>query len=93
MVLICQLRGHLGLIAILRMTSLVFKVNLGYKPYTRREMLSLISKIYDPLGLSTKLSPFLLKGQKILQELCKNNFGWDEQVLAEDNTRMGAVEK
>ena len=73
--------------------KLSFKVNLGYKPYTRREMLSLISKIYDSLGLSTKLSPFLLKGQKILQELCKNNFGWDEQVLAEDNTRMGAVEK
>ena len=73
--------------------KLGFKVNLGYKPYTRRGMLSLISKIYDPLGLSTKLSPFLLKGQKILPELCKSNFGWDEQVSAEDNRRMGAVEK
>ena len=44
--------------------KLGFKVNLGYKPYTRRGMLSLISKIYDPLGLSTKLSPFLLKDKR-----------------------------
>ena len=43
-------------------------------------MLSMISKIYCPLGLA---SPFLLKGKRILQELCKNNFSWDEQVSAE----------
>ena len=42
-------------------------------------MLSMISKIYDPLGLA---SPFLLKERRILQDLCKNNFSWDEQVLA-----------
>ena len=39
----------------------------------------MISKIYDPLGLA---SPFLLKERRILQDLCKNNFSWDEQVLA-----------
>ena len=69
--------------------KLGFKVNLGDKPYTRRGMLSMISKIYHPFGLA---SPFLLKGKRILQELCKNNFSSDEQVLA-DNRRMGAVEK
>ena len=42
-------------------------------------MLSMIIKIYDPLGLA---SPFLLKEKMILQELCKNNFSWDEQVSA-----------
>ena len=35
-------------------------------------MLSMIIKIYDPL----------LKEKMILQELCKNNFSWDEQVSA-----------
>ena len=60
--------------------KLCFKVNLGNKPYTRREMLSMISKIYHPLGLSL---PFLLKGKRIPQELCKNNFSWDQQVSAD----------
>ena len=41
--------------------KLGFKVNLGDKPYTRREMPSIIIKIYDPLGFA---SPFLLKGKK-----------------------------
>ena len=59
--------------------KLGFKVNLGNKPYTRG-MLSVISKIYDPFGSA---STFLLKGKKILQELCKNNFSWDEKVSAE----------
>ena len=51
--------------------KLGFKVNLGNKSYTRRGMLSMISKIYVPLGLA---SPFLLTGKRILQELFKNNF-------------------
>ena len=46
--------------------KLSFKVNLGDKPYTRREMLSMTSKIYDPLGLA---SPFFLKRKRIPQEL------------------------
>ena len=60
--------------------KLGFKVNLGDKPYTRRGMLSMISKICDLLGLA---SPFLLKGKRIFQELCKSNISWDEQVSAE----------
>ena len=39
-------------------------------------MLSMISKIYDPLGLS---APFLLKGKVILQDFC-NNYSWDDIV-------------
>ena len=37
----------------------------------------MISKIYDPLGLA---APFLFKGKRILQELCKSNFTWDDAV-------------
>ena len=40
-------------------------------------MLSMISKIYCSLGLAV---PFLLKGKRILQELRKINFNWDDAV-------------
>ena len=60
--------------------KLGFKLNLGDKPYTRKRRLPMISKIYDSLGLA---SPFLLKGKRILQEICKNNISWDEQMSAE----------
>ena len=52
-----------------------FKTNLGEKPLTRRGMLSMVSKIYDHLGFA---APFLLKGKRILQVLCKSNYSWDE---------------
>ena len=61
--------------------TLRFKLNLDGKPTTRRQMLSMISKIYDPLGLA---APFLLKGKRILQELCKSNFNWDD-VVSDDH--------
>ena len=57
--------------------QLSFKVKLNEKPMTRRGMLSKTSKIYDPLGLA---GPFLLKGKKILQDLCRKNYNWDEAV-------------
>ena len=55
----------------------IFRVNLKEKPGTRRGMLSILSSIFDPLGL---VSPFVLKGRKILQQLCEQNIKWDEPV-------------
>ena len=52
-------------------------MNLDGEPTTRRQMLSMISKIYDPLRLD---APFLLKGKRISQDLCKSNFSWDDAV-------------
>ena len=57
--------------------QLGFTVNLGDKPFTRCGMLSMISQIYDPLGL---VAPFLLKGKIILQDLHQNNYSWDDIV-------------
>ena len=46
--------------------------NLDGKPTTRCQMLSMISKIYNP--------PFLLKGKRIFQQFCRSNFSWDDPV-------------
>ena len=57
--------------------TLEFKVNLKEKPLTRRGVLSILSSIYDPLGLC---APFLLKGKQIMQKLCQLNLKWDEDI-------------
>jgi hypothetical protein len=36
-----------------------------------------VSSIYDPLGF---VSPFVLVAKTILQDLCRSNLGWDEQI-------------
>ena len=54
-----------------------FKISIVEKPLTSRGLLAMLSSIYDPLGL---VSPFLLKGRKIIQELCKGNFQWDDDI-------------
>ena len=52
----------------------IFRVNLKKKPGAPTGVLSIFSCIFDPLGLA---SPFVLKGRKILQQLCEQNVKWD----------------
>ena len=52
-----------------------FKINLTEKLITRRGMLSVIISIYDLLPF---VAPYTLKGKKLLQQLCRDDFGWDE---------------
>ena len=59
--------------------KLEFKVKLKEKPMTWRGILSIISSIYNPLGL---VSPYLLKGKKILQNLCYDTLNWNEKIPA-----------
>ena len=59
-----------------------FKVVLKDSPLTRRGILSTVSSIFDPLGL---VSPFILVGKRILQELCRNSADWDDPI--DDNIR------
>ena len=59
--------------------KLEFKVKLKEKQMTRRGILSIISSIYNPLGL---VSPYLLKGKKILQNLCYDTLNWHEKIPA-----------
>ncbi|XP_077969292.1 uncharacterized protein LOC144423012 [Styela clava] len=55
----------------------VTKVNVKDKPTTRRGMLSTMSQIFDPIGF---LQPFILPMKKILQKLCKQDLGWDDEI-------------
>ena len=47
---------------------------------SRRQILSVIASLYDPLGL---LAPFILVGKVVLQQMCHLNCGWDDPVTGE----------
>ena len=57
-----------------------YKVGKREAVDTRRKILSLVSSIYDPLGIA---APLLLPAKKILQDLCRNLIGWDKIILPE----------
>lgn len=57
-----------------------FRLMINEKPMTRRGILSTVASIFDPLGC---LAPFVLLGKQILQQMCKENTGWDEPLSEE----------
>lgn len=57
-----------------------FRVIVDERPLSRRGVLSTVASIYDPLGF---VAPFILVGKQILQEMCRDEIGWDEP-LSED---------
>ena len=44
---------------------------------TKRGVISLVSKIYDPLGL---ISPVVIRFKILFQELCSSKLAWDEPL-------------
>ena len=46
-------------------------------PPTKRSVLRLSAKIFDPLGL---LSPFIIGIKILFQTLCKCKLGWDDKL-------------
>lgn len=67
-----------------------FCITLIDKPLMRRGILSTASLIYDPLGFAT---PFLLRGKRILQLLCRESIqcrlGWCNTWQAADAVGNG----
>ena len=57
-----------------------FKINIQEKPLTRRGILSMVSSIYDLLGM---LAPVILPAKQILQKLTGMRFGWDARIPKE----------
>ncbi|XP_042863635.1 uncharacterized protein LOC122247978 [Penaeus japonicus] len=48
--------------------------------HTKRSILSIISKMFDPLGL---ISPFIMYGKILFQEVWKLKLDWDEELPLE----------
>ena len=57
--------------------SFTFNIQVNRRPLTKRKMLSIISSIYDPLGLA---SPFVLEGRQLPQTLCNQHVQWNNVV-------------
>jgi hypothetical protein len=45
---------------------------------TKRGIVSIVSSVYDSLGI---VSPFVLTGRSILQNICKQGIEWDEAKI------------
>ena len=54
--------------------SFTFNIQVNRRPLTKIKMLSIISSVYDPLGLA---SPFVLEGRQLPQTLCNKHVQWD----------------
>ena len=54
--------------------TLGFDIELQEKTLTRRGILSVVSQVYDPVGLT---SPCILLGKQFLQDLCRENTDWE----------------
>lgn len=54
-----------------------FKMNLKERQNTKRGLLSMVSSVFDPLGF---LAPVVLPAKKLLQEICRLKYTWDEEL-------------
>lgn len=57
--------------------SFGFSISRRQAKATRRNMLSIINSVYDPLGL---VAPVMLKAKILMQEACKLDIGWDDVI-------------
>ncbi len=74
----------LGLFWDVELDMLCFRRVQRDKPLTRRGLLSIVSSIYDPLGL---ICPCTVVAKKIVQDLCAQNLGWDEPLPDQQLTK------
>ena len=56
-----------------------FEVRVEDKPLTRRFILSVTNRLFDPLGL---VAPVVVEARLIFREICKQKIGWDETLPA-----------
>ncbi|XP_064647472.1 uncharacterized protein LOC135500156 [Lineus longissimus] len=67
--------------------SLGVRAKVVDKPLTRRGVLSVVSSVYDPMGI---VSPFVLPAKVLIQELCRRGAGWDEPLSECEVTEWNA---
>ena len=56
---------------------LTFKVVNKNVPETKRGILSMVSSIFDPMGL---ISSIIVKAKLLIQEIWRRTLGWDEEL-------------
>ena len=56
---------------------LTFKVVNKNIPETKRGILSMVSSIFDPMGL---ISPIIVKAKLLIQEIWRRSLGWDKKL-------------
>lgn len=54
-----------------------FTIILNEKPHTHRGILSMVSSVFDPLGI---LAPLTLPAKQFLLQLCKEGYGWNKTI-------------
>ncbi|XP_071965650.1 uncharacterized protein [Antedon mediterranea] len=67
----------LGVTLCVEADTFQFRIVLKDCPLSRRGVLSTISSLYDALGFA---APVVFEGKIILQEMCRENVGWDEPI-------------
>ena len=55
------------------------------RPNTKREALSIVASLFDPLGL---LSPFGLRGKRLIQHIWSTALGWNQHISAESQQEL-----
>ena len=70
--------------------TLTFSQSHLQHPATRRGILSAVASLFDPLGF---MSPYVLKGKRILQEMCRRGVGWDDPLPEELKSEWEAWKK
>ena len=55
---------------------------------TKRNIVSLVGRIYDPLGF---LSPVAIRLKSLFQELCELKLGWDEPLTGAPLSRWESM--
>ena len=74
----------LGVIWSVENDEFQFSVKAKVGKQTRREVLSVVASVYDPLGW---LAPFILRGKHILQDVCTAKLSWDDELTPEFRSR------
>jgi len=67
----------LGLIWHASTDQFYVKVALAVHPFTRRGLLSVLARLYDPLGI---VAPYTLPAKLIVQRLAKQDYGWGTEI-------------
>lgn len=60
--------------------TLRFEIRSLVRPETKRGILSTVCLLFDPLGFA---APVALSSRRLIQDLWKDNIGWDEPLSEE----------